>query len=379
MTARVVVFATANWLGSPRLPGGLKRAGFEVAVIAPTDNFLLLTCHADRRLEIRTGDSIAGIEALLVRLAEDWQAQSVVPADEGAVGLLYNFWARRLASASPPAESAYLQLLRRSLPPEQYLHTLRSKHETHLMARAAGLASPAQAVAETLPAALAFAGAVGYPVVLKPERGAAGVGIAVCPDEISLAEQHAKLMAGQDITPGTRILIEGYVSGPEVSHLFVAVEGRVLAGLTRLKHRAYPGPFSPSSVVEPIDLPAAAKATRRLAAACGYNGFGSVQFLLDRDGRPQFIEFNTRPIPMMHLGEALVGIDWCQSWFAAMQGKPQPVFRGIYPGRKIALFPQELLRDAHSPFLTTDAIHDVPWDDLELLQSYLALLRVKMT
>ena len=38
-----------------------------------------------------------------------------------------------------------------------------------------------------------------------------------------------------------------------------------------------------------------------------------------------------------------------------------------------ALFPQEWLRDPQSKYLTTNALHDVPWDDPQLLKGYVDL------
>ena len=107
---------------------------------------------------------------------------------------------------------------------------------------------------------------------------------------------------------------------------------------------------------------------------CNVPGFASIQFLLDpASDRALFLEFNCRPVPMMHMDESLVGIDWCRAWHAAMEGAKPPKFTGPILGRKIALFPQEWLRDPASSFLTTEAVADVPWDDLELLQGYLKL------
>ena len=372
MPARIVVLATANWLGSPRLPAGLKRAGFEVAVLCPSGNRLLLTRHADLRVEIKTGMTIANIRTLLMQLATDWQAGSVIPADEGAVNLLHRFAGQAEASESVSTSAALVQMLRRSLPPSAHFKTLRSKLATYQLARDAGVAVPAQGLADSLTTALAFAKRQGYPVVLKPEQGAAGLGIAICLDEATLRHHYQQFVERQKTEPEARLLMQAHVPGADVSHPFVAADGKLLTGLTRLKLCAHPRPTSPSSVVELVELPTVAEATRRLVAACGYNGFGSVQFLLDAKGAPQFIEFNTRPVPVMHMGESLVGIDWCASWHAAVQGTPQPPFKGTPIGRKIALFPQELIRDAQSPYLSTEAVHDVPWDDLMLLRSYLA-------
>ena len=42
--------------------------------------------------------------------------------------------------------------------------------------------------------------------------------------------------------------------------------------------------------------------------------------------------------------------------------------------RTVALFPQEWARNAESPYLT-NAYHDVPWDDPDLLEASVAIAR----
>ena len=166
-------------------------------------------------------------------------------------------------------------------------------------------------------------------------------------------------------------MAEQFVGGPQISYPFVALRGRLLTGLTRLKIKAQPEPLGPSSVVELVDIPAAAQAAARFAARCQYSGFASIQFLLDPVSKtPQFLEFNPRPVPMMHMDEDLVGINWCKAWYAAMDGKPTPIFRRPVIGRRIALFPQEWLRDPQSDYLQTGAVQDVLQEDALLLQAY---------
>lgn len=370
---RVVVFGIANWLGSPRLPRALQRAGFEVAVISGAGTLLGLTRHADRRFEIGDGMLMKDCFGALWDLVVDWGATSVIAVDHRSVSMLHEF-AERLHEGEldgRPGKDLFLRMLERSLPPVEQFATLTQKGAAHRLATGLGIPAPAQAGAATLEQALAFAQQHGYPVVLKTEHGAGGYGVQICRDEAQLRESHVLLL--QKTAAGDNpLLCERYVHGPQLSHPFVALRGKIYAGLTRLKLESWPGALGPSSVVELVDRPDVAQAAARFAAACDYSGFASMQFLLDaQSGVAQFLEFNCRPVPMMHMDEDLAGIDWCRAWHAAMAGEPPPAFRGPAFGRRIALFPQEWRRDPSSPHLAPDRLVDVPWDDPPLLRGYL--------
>lgn len=367
MAQRIVLFALRNWLGPPRLPQALQRAGFEVAVVCPAGSFLSLTRHVNERVELRSGAIFRDIFAQLWRLVTEWGAGSVIAVDDLAVQRFYEL-AQAVHDGKAGAargKDLFVRMLRRSLPPPEHFDSLLSKQGMHRLALSAGIAAPAQAACATAEAALIFAKEHGHPVVLKTERGAGGVDVVICKNAAALRETFVRM-------PGVTLLAESYVGGAQISYPFVAERGCVLTGLTRLKLKAHPEPLGPSSVVELINVPAAAEAAARFAAACQYSGFASIQFLLDAKTRtPQFLEFNPRPVPMMHMGEALAGIDWCRAWHEQMAGQPLPQFSGPKLGKRIALFPQEWLRDPNSDFLKTGAVQDIVQNDPVLAEAYL--------
>ena len=371
---RIVVFGLSNWLGAPRLPRAFQQAGFEVAVVHGEQTLLGLTRFANRRYEVKDGTQERVVYAVLWELVLDWGASSIIGTDELSLRVLHDL-ARAVEGGQLDhleGHDAFRAMLARCLPPVPQLPALASKQGGHALAVAAKVPVPVQEAVPSLEAALAFAEQHGYPVVLKPDRGASGSGVVICPDAAVLERAHAKLSA---LAANNAVLAEAFVAGAQVSHVLVAQHGRLLCGFTRRKLRAYPNANSPSSVVELVDVPAVAEAAAHFVAECGYSGFGSMQFLEGADGVARFIEFNPRPVPMSHMGEALVGVDGCRAWFAAMDRRLPPVFAQPVAGQRIALFPQEWLRDANSADLRGEALADVPWDDLPLLQGYLRLRR----
>ena len=104
---------------------------------------------------------------------------------------------------------------------------------------------------------------------------------------------------------------------------------------------------------------------QRLVATTGFVGFGHVEFIDEwATGRTYLLEMNVRPVAAHALG-ALAGADLGRLFAAALDGvTPDPIVGRA--GVTVALFPNERERDPASPSLLT-ALHQVPWDDPELL------------
>jgi hypothetical protein len=367
-----------NWIGAARLPAALHRAGFEVVVLCPGDSFMATTRFVNRRLEMRGRVEANAVSRTIWQEVTELGTTAVIAADARAVEFMHAFAVatQQGTFAQSPGIDKFQAMLERSLPPVEHHETVRSRAAGHAAAGEMGVPAPAQTQATTAGEALGFAAERGYPVVLKTDGGAAGVDVAVCKDEGELRAAHEKLTIplAHPAPPPKPVIVEVFVDGPQLSYAFVASRGRVLTGLTRMKVKAYPEPHGPSSVVRVVDVPRMAEYAARFAERVQYNGFGSVQCLLDSISKvPQFLEFNARPVPIHHLGEEAVGIDWCKAWFAELEGQPPPTFAGPIMKRQVALFPQEWLRDPQSKYLTTNALHDVPWDDPELLKAFVAL------
>ena len=379
---RVLLFALNNWLGAARLPAALQRAGFEVVVLCPTGSFMSMTRFVTRRLEMRGRVEANAISRTIWQEVAEQGTTAIVPVDTRAVEFMHGYAtaAHQGTFAQVAGHEKFMAALERSLPPAEHLEAARDSAAGHAVAVEIGIPSVPRGRVNSIDDALAFAAEHGYPLVLKGDSAAAtGVDRVMCKDEEELRAAHEKLTVplSHPPPPARPIDIEVYIDGPQLSHAFVARGGRVLTGLTRMKVKAYPDPHGPSSVVRVVEVPKVAEYVARFVERVRFNGLGSLQCVVDPASKsPTFQEFNCRPVPMHHLGEEAVGIDFCRAWFAELEGQPPPAFPGPILKRQIALFPQEWLRDPHSKYLTTNALHDVPWDDPQLLKGYVDLRKV---
>ena len=109
----------------------------------------------------------------------------------------------------------------------------RDKRRQRLALRGAGVAVPAGASASSPAEAAEVAGAIGFPVVLKPADGTGSRGVRLCCDPAEVRHHAAGLLAtrhderGQPTIPA--VLVEEYVTGAEVS---VETFGTEIVGIT---------------------------------------------------------------------------------------------------------------------------------------------------
>ena len=154
---------------------------------------------------------------------------------------------------------------------------------------------------ETVDDALAVAGQIGFPVIIKAAAGGGGKGMRVATDPdvfgqaFTLARQEALAAFNSD-----QVYIEKYLARPR--HVEIQVMGDTHGRVMHVCERDCSVQRRHQKLIEESPSPALNQALRekmgdaavQLAAAIGYVGAGTIEFLLDEDGSFYFMEMNTR-------------------------------------------------------------------------------------
>lgn len=170
---------------------------------------------------------------------------------------------------------------------------------------------------------------IGYPVMLKASNGGGGRGMRIVSDpetlekEFNEAKNESKKAFGED-----KIFIEKYLKGPK--HIEVQVLGDNYGNVVHLYDRDCSVQRRHQKVVEYAPAFSIPDETRqiifdsaiRLCHTVGYRNAGTLEFLVDEDNHPYFIEMNPR-IQVEHtVSEMITGIDLVQSQIMIAEGYP---------------------------------------------------------
>lgn len=190
--------------------------------------------------------------------------------------------------------------------------------------------------------ALALAGAIGYPVILKASAGGGGRGMRVVrePSELEASLVQAQAEAGAAFSCAD-VYIEKFIEAPR--HIEFQVIADHHGNVEVLGERECSIQRRHQKLIEEAPSPAVSPALRAatIATLCeamrsvGYTNAGTVEFLMDEHGELYFIEVNAR-IQVEHpVTEAITGVDLVKSQILIAAGErlpdilPQPiVFRG---------------------------------------------------
>ncbi len=164
--------------------------------------------------------------------------------------------------------------------------------------------------------ALVRAKKIGYPVILKPAAGGGGKGMHIvdCSDELPSALAQSRQEALKAFGDDT-ILIERYIPGPR--HIEIQIMADNFGNVIYLGEREcsiqrrYQKIIeeAPSMAVSPSLRKQMGKAACDLALQAGYTNAGTVEFMLDQDGKFYFLEMNTRLQVEHPVTEMITGLD----------------------------------------------------------------------
>lgn len=174
-----------------------------------------------------------------------------------------------------------------------------------------------------------IAAEVGFPIMLKASNGGGGRGMRIVntmedlEKEFNEAKNESKKAFGDD-----KIFIEKYLRAPK--HIEVQILGDNYGNVVHLYDRDCSVQRRHQKVIEYAPAFSIPDETRqiifdsaiRLSKAVGYRNAGTLEFLVDADNNPYFIEMNPR-IQVEHtVSEEITNIDLVQSQILVAEGYP---------------------------------------------------------
>ncbi len=181
----------------------------------------------------------------------------------------------------------------------------------------------------SLDEAVNLAQEIGYPVMLKATSGGGGRGIRRCGSEDELRRAYERVVSEATKAFGSAdVFMEKAVINPR--HIEVQVLGDSHGNVIHLFERDCSIQRRHQKLVEIAPSPQLNEEQRRYvcdlgvraARATGYENAGTVEFLLDANGRFYFMEMNTRLQVEHTITEQITGVDIVQEQIRVADGEP---------------------------------------------------------
>lgn len=291
-----------------------------VAIYSEEDKNTLFRTKADEAYQVGRGKSPVDAYLAIDEIIELAKAKGVDAIHPG-----YGFLSENVAFAKA-CEAEGIVFIG---PDYNMMDNLGDKVKSKIVANKVG-APTIPGITETIPSvevALQFAEECGYPVMLKAAAGGGGRGMRIVrskeelPDQFRSAKSEAKKAFGID-----DIFIEKYLERPK--HIEVQVLGDNYGNVVHLYERDCSIQRRHQKVVEFTPALSITEEQRqnicadalKIAKAVNYRSAGTVEFLVDKDGKHYFIEMNPR-IQVEHtVTEMTTGIDIVQSQILIAEG-----------------------------------------------------------
>jgi len=209
-------------------------------------------------------------------------------------------------------------------------------------------------------AARAEAERLGLPVMLKAAAGGGGKGLRLVSrsEDVAAACERAASEALSAFGDGS-LYVEKALERPR--HVEIQILADSSGGVVHLFERECSVQRRHQKVLEETPSPALTPELRQrmgeravaLARRAGYRGAGTMEFLVDvaGDGRPYFLEANTRLQVEHPITEMVVGVDIVQLQLRIAQGEPLPFAQGDLAQRGHAIECRVYAEDPDAGFL----------------------------
>jgi acetyl-CoA carboxylase biotin carboxylase subunit len=184
-------------------------------------------------------------------------------------------------------------------------------------------------VLESPEEACELAAKIGYPVILKASAGGGGRGMRVvtCPEDLPSLFLQAQTEAGSAFSSAD-VYLEKYIGAPRHIEFQVLADeygcveilGERECSIQRRHQKLLEE--SPSPAVTPAQRTEMAAVLKKALGAARYTNAGTVEFLMDEQGKLYFIEVNARVQVEHPVTEFVTGIDIVKSQIRIAQGEP---------------------------------------------------------
>ena len=276
-TPSVLVATCLTWSSTAALPRLFAEAGLHVTAMSPGPLALCTHVKAHRSISRDPLHAARDVSALLATRAFDW----VVVADEVLLRALVARGGDRQQTPWAPFD----------LTDPTVLRFLLSKHAFIEQAGRYGIAIPPSRLVASIQEALVFADEYEYPLLVRGDRGFAGI-------EVTLASNSAELCraTSSSLQRYGRAALQRFIRGSCISVSVLYARGVPLAIKAYRTDCSFPTPTSASTRHAHFAHPAIEPIVARIGALTEFDGMAGIDFMHDPATNELFaIEINPRP------------------------------------------------------------------------------------
>jgi acetyl-CoA carboxylase, biotin carboxylase subunit len=323
---------------------------FEKVLVANRGEIAVRIIRACKELNIRTVAiySEADANSMHVQLADEAICIGKAPASESylridrivsaaeitdvdAIHPGYGFLSEN-AHFADVCESCNIRFIG---PNSRAMNSLEDKAVSRALAKKADVPTPpgSDGVVDTEQDALEVAKRIGYPVMIKAVAGGGGRGMRVAHNDISLVKgYHTARGEAEKVFGNSGVYVEKFIENPH--HIEFQILGDHKGHIIHLGERDCSIQRRNQKVVEECPSPLLdnpkykklrdrmGKAAIKIAEAANYTNAGTVEFIVDAQGRFYFLEVNKR-IQVEHaVTEEVTGIDLVRYQIMLAMGEP---------------------------------------------------------